>query len=301
MKLATLALVRTADLPELAESWVRHLRTGGRPQTTIEVYLRPIRGYVAATDDDAEVDRPHLVAYLSELSQTVAPATMRVRFRALSLFMTWLEDEGEIPANPIRGMKPPAAPASPVPVLTDDQLVDMLNACKTEVDEFHRRRAEALLRCFIETGCRLGEVAGLKVDDVDLRGEMLSVLGKGNKPRRVPLGPRSANALDRYLRARKKHRDAASPMLWLGLREPLGQDGIDAVLRKVAARAGVDAFHVHRLRHTYAHRFLKAGGQERSLMTLAGWSSPAMLARYGATLQEERALDEARRLGLGEI
>ncbi len=293
--------MRTSDLPELAESWVRHLRTGGRPQTTIDVYLRPIRGYVAVTDPGAEVDRQHLVTYLSDLSATVAPATMRVRFRALSLFMTWLEDEGELPSNPIRGMRPPAAPASPVPLLGDNQLVAMLAACKTEVDEFHRRRAEALLRVFIETGCRLGEVAGLRVTDIDLRGEMLAVTGKGNKPRRVHLGPRSANALDRYLRGRRKHRLSAAPELWLGLRAPLGQDGIDMVLRKVARRAGVDGFHVHRLRHTYAHRFLKAGGQERSLMTLAGWSSPAMLARYGASLQEERALDEARRLGLGEL
>lgn len=291
----------TADLPDLCDDWVRHLRASGRPQSTILVYLRPVRGYIAATPPDAPVDRRHLVEYLSALSATVAPATARVRFRALSLFMTWLEHEGELDANPLRNMTPPAAPLVPVPTLSEDQLTRMLKACKLEVDEFHRRRAEALLRVFIESGCRLGEVEGLTLDGVDLDAGMLTVLGKGNRLRRVPLGPRTADAIASYRRARKRHRLASSPALWLGLHGPLGQDGIDKVLRRLADRAGVEGFHVHRLRHTYAHRFLKAGGQERSLMTLAGWSSPAMLARYGASLQEERSLDEARRLGLGEL
>ena len=67
-----------------------------------------------------------------------------------------------------------------------------------------------------------------------------------------------------------------------------------------AAMAGIDDLHPHRFRHTFAHDFLMAGGQERDLKRLAGWSPDSMLERYGASAADARAKAAAQRLKRGD-
>lgn len=67
------------------------------------------------------------------------------------------------------------------------------------------------------------------------------------------------------------------------------------------AQAGLDGrLHPHIFRHTFAHRWLHDGGSEGDLQRLAGWKSPQMLQRYGASAADERARDAHKRLGLGD-
>jgi len=64
--------------------------------------------------------------------------------------------------------------------------------------------------------------------------------------------------------------------------------------------AGIADLHPHRFRHTWAHDFLMAGGQERDLKRLAGWSSDVMLERYGASAADARARAAAQRMKRGD-
>jgi integrase len=68
----------------------------------------------------------------------------------------------------------------------------------------------------LDTGARRDEMIGLTLDDVDLDLDMLVVLGKGRRERSLPFGHRAGEALDRYLRARARHKHAGLPWLWLG-------------------------------------------------------------------------------------
>ena len=74
--------------------------------------------------------------------------------------------------------------------------------------------------------------------------------------------------------------------------------GIAQAVRERAVKAGLEGFHLHEFRHLFAHKWLAKGGQENSLMSLAGWKSRQMVSRYAASAAAERARDAHKRLGL---
>jgi integrase len=99
----------------------------------------------------------------------------------------------------------------------------------------------------------------------------------------VPFGRRTALALDRYLRTRASHAHADGVWPWLGTKGRMTNSGISQMLRRRATQAGIGHVHPHQFRHTFAHCWLAEGGTEGDLMRIAGWSSPEMLSRYGAS------------------
>ena len=80
-----------------------------------------------------------------------------------------------------------------------------------------------------------------------------------------------------------------------------GYFGLNDTLRDRAKTAGIEGFHLHLMRHTAATRWLRAGGSEQGLMSVAGWSTRSMIDRYTGASASERAADEARGLGLGDL
>ncbi len=104
-------------------------------------------------------------------------------------------------------VKPPHVPEGEVPVVSDDDLRALLKVC--EGAAFDQRRDTAILRLFIDCGLRLAEVTNLTTEDVDFGLQVVGVIGKGSRPRGVPMSAKTTQALDRYIRLRKKHPGAA--------------------------------------------------------------------------------------------
>jgi site-specific recombinase XerD len=173
---------------------------------------------------------------------------------ALRRYGAWLADEGEIDGNPLQDLKPPKLDTKVTDALTDDELKRLIKACSGK--DLIDRRDEAIVRLMSETGLRAGEVIAITTADVDLtRGLVTVQRGKGGKGRIVPFGPQTAAALDRYVRARRSHRLAATAPLWLGGGgQKFGYHGLNVTLKRRAVAAGIDRFHLHLMRHTAATR-----------------------------------------------
>jgi site-specific recombinase XerD len=210
-----------------------------------------------------------------------------------------LVTEEIVDKSPMAGMSAPSVPDDPVPVLTDAEITALLKV--TSGKGFEQRRDHALIRLFLDTGIRLGEMAGLKLVDVDLDvHDAIYVLGKGSRPRAVVFDAKTGTALDRYLRERAAHKHSKLPALWIGARGAMGESGITQMLRRRGAEADVAHLHPHRFRHTFAHHWKREGGSEDDLMRLVGWKSRAMLHRYAASAGVERALEAKRRMVIGD-
>jgi site-specific recombinase XerD len=295
-----------ARLDDLLASWRRDLRAADKADRTIELYSQSVwyfAAWLTANDRPATVDEltKHAVAnWLGDLrDKGQQSGTLATRFGGLKRFCRWLVVEGELLDDPMAGLEKPKGTPKPVDVLTDDEIERLFKI--TSGADFDGRRDHAILRVLFDCGVRISELAGLTVDDVDLVDhDVIHVLGKGRKPRAVPFGAKTGRALDRYRRLRATHKHADDPRFFLSQRGGFGRDGIDDMLRRRALQAGVENLHAHRFRHTAAHRWLAAGGQERDLMRLMGWSSDAMLSHYGSSAADERAREAFRRLRLGD-
>ena len=304
------------DAAELVDAWLVHLRGMGKAEGTLVAYRRGVNQYLAFCREhghDDPIRRRVLSAWLAHLrdAQQMQGYTARSRLTAVRQFTKWLLDEGEIEANPFVGMTQPAVDEKLVEPLTLDQIQAMLKACTTPKGATAERtyvdvRDAAIVHVLAETGMRAGELLALQVDDVrwkDNPAQLIVRKSKNRRGRTVPLSPQAADRIGRYVRARRKLRDAEhSTAFWLAARGGVLQySGLYDALAKRADDAGVPDFHPHKMRHTAAHRWLAAGGSEGGLMSVAGWRSPQMLMRYTRAQAAQRAAEEAKRLGLGEL
>ena len=298
------------DLEVNAKSFERHLAASNLSAMSRKTYLEAVRLLTVFLIEKGmpqrlgDMRREHVETFIADQLARWKPATAANRYGGLRAFFRWAVDEGEVKESPMAKMRPPKVPEVSVPVLSKADIEALFAACKGQNSE--ARRDMAIVRVMATCGLRRAEIAGLRYapnnpleNDVDLDLGQLRVLGKGGRDRLVGIDPRTVKALDRYLRVRRVHPATASPFLWLGKKGRLTPDGIRQMLQRRATQADIGKIHPHMLRHSFAHFWLAAGGQETDLMRLAGWRSRQMVSRYASSAAQERALEASKRVGLG--
>lgn len=286
-------------------SFRRTLQAENKADRTVKTYMEALGlfgEFLAAQGMPTELEaihREHIEAFISDLlAKKQRPATAANRYRSLQAFFKWAANEGEIKDSPMRNMKPPHVPEEPPDVLTDEQLKRILKTCEGRT--FEERRDNAIIRLLIDTGMRRSEIAGLRLEDLDLDYNVARVMGKGRRPRTCPFGRKTAQALDRYLRMRASHKDKELPNLWIGKYGPMTDSGIFQVASDRARSVGIEGVFLHQFRHTFAHSYLADGGNEGDLCMLAGWRTRQMLGRYGASAAAERAREAYKKHSPGD-
>ena len=165
------------------------------------------------------------------------------------------------------------------------------------------QRLRAILAILLDTGVRQQELLGLQLGDVDLESGDIRVrpmTDKTRKGRTIALGRRAKLELSRWW-TRYRYTSgfdcsSAASLFVQHCGKGITRDGIQLMLKRLGKRADVPGVHPHRFRHTFAHEAKSRGMSDGDLMVIAGWQSPQMLHRYGASAAADRARDSHRRL-----
>jgi integrase/recombinase XerD len=137
----------------------------------------------------------------------------------------------------------------------------------------------------------VSEAVSLDIDDIDLMSLTVTVVGKGDRQRRLPLGGYAAKAMDDYLvrgRSTLAASGRGSPRIFLNLRgAPLSRQSAWGALRAAAARAGIEsAVSPHSLRHSFATHLIERGADVRVVQELLGHASVTTTQIYTLVTQE---------------
>ena len=163
----------------------------------------------------------------------------------------------------MNGMRPPQLPEQPVDVVRAEQSLVLLNTC--EGRDFTSRRDTAIVLLLVDTGMRRAECVGMTLDDVRPRPADRLGAGQGPRPRALPVGRKTAQALDRYLRAREGTSACPCPQLWVGPQRAHAPSGVYQVVHD-RARAGAASHASPSTPASFATSWLAEGGNENELM-----------------------------------
>ena len=199
--------------------------------------------------------------------------SVQAHINTLRSFFSWLVDEDNIRKSPMRKIKSLKIDKlrSRHP-LTAEQLELVRDGCRGY-------KEKALVEFLVSSGCRVSEVAGLRVDDIDWRDRKCKVIGKGNKERTVYFSVRAKLMLQLYIAERR-----GGEALFASSRapyEPLTDRGIEKMISKLGKRIGMERpLYPHLMRHTFASHALNCGMELTIIQHLLGPSDPKTTLIY---------------------
>ena len=283
-----------SDPTEALEAFERYLRAErGRSEHTVRAYLGDVRsllGYLretCRTGDLTEVTLRDLRSWLAHLADTgSARSSIARRAAAARTFLGWAESTGRIPADPSVRLAAPRRQRHLPAVLKQGEAAALLDVAATAADDQDpvALRDRAALELLYASGIRVGELAALDVDDLDLSARVVRVMGKGAKERTVPFGAPAGEALRRWLASGRPQLASAQsgPALFLGRRgrrvDPRQvRTAVHALLAHVPDAPDLGP---HGLRHSAATHLLEGGADLRLVQELLGHASLATTQVY---------------------
>lgn len=265
----------------VAEYLSRLTAQRGLSEHTVEAYRRDLSQFFdycerRGVTETGEVGRRHCRRYLAFLgARGYSRRSMSRKASSVRAFYADAVRRGIAGANPFDQVAAPS-PARPLPYAIGAKAVAAAIDAIDAVDP-PAIRDKALIEVLYASGLRISELASMTVSDVGL--DTVTVVGKGRKTRRVPIGRPAQAALERYaVGARPRLAGpAAGEALWVGARGgPLDSRGIRRAVRKRLATFP------HALRHSFATHLLEGGADLRAVQDLLGHADLATTQIYTA-------------------
>jgi len=287
-------------LAEAIEALLIATKVEGRSPRTLEAYrqkLKPLVEFLgdvpvdAITTNDLRcciahlMDRPTVYTghpTHQERPGSLSPFTIASHVRAFKRLFNWLASEGIIEANPAQRIRTPHPKRQEPKGAEWQDILALLDTAQGNTLTDVRDRA--LILFLADTGCRVGGLCGLRVQDVDLEALTARVMEKRGKVRVVFFTPPTARALAAWLEVRPQDRGA---WVFVGLgnrsKGALTPAAVHKMLKDRARQAGVKGpVNPHAFRHCFARHFLLSGGDLGTLADILGHSTVQVTKDYYA-------------------
>jgi integrase/recombinase XerD len=283
--------------PRQAEAvgrFLRHLEVERRmAANTVAAYgrdLARLQRFAAARGVAVSaLGRPDLEALVRDAHREgLSPASVARLVAACRSLFRYLRLTGDVTLNPADDLHAPRL-LSALPRALSAEDVDALIAAP-DVSSAPGLRDRALIEVLYATGLRVSELVGLRLAEVRLDQRYVQCVGKGGKPRIVPLGDEAATWLERYLHESRPALSRGRELPWVFLNARAGRRlsrfGFWKLLKAYGQRAGVRAhLSPHVLRHSFATHLLERGADLRAIQTMLGHADLSTTQIYTHVLE----------------
>ncbi|MEH6515930.1 MAG: tyrosine recombinase XerC [Halioglobus sp.] len=246
--------------------------------------LRSLQGYcqkhsIHRADKIVEAD---IRQWASQLHRRgLAGGSIQRTLSAARSFFNYLGKQAGYPRNPAASVQAPRKPRKLPRTLDTDQVSRYL---MFEDDSPLIRRDRAMAELFYSSGLRLAELAAINISDLDAGSRLITVTGKGNKTRTVPVGAAALDAIAGWLEVKPEvadNEDCAMAMFTSSHGRRISVRSIQARLKLQGRRAGMPQdVHPHMLRHSFASHMLESSGDLRAVQELLGHANIATTQIY---------------------
>lgn len=256
--------------------FIGHLATErGLSPRTVDAYGRDLDAFVAGMRDAGHVDPRRVTehdirAFVARRHrQGLGGRSIQRLLSSIRTFYRYLLREGGAEVNPATGVRAPKSPRK-LPETLDPEAIDTLLAFPTDTPIAIRDKA--IMELFYSSGLRLSELAGLTWDRLDIASGQVTVTGKGNRQRMVPLGRKASEALLAWRRARAEMTGFSESHVFVSRQgNPISVRNIQARIRHWARHQGLPRqVHPHLLRHSFASHVLESSGDLRAVQEMLG-------------------------------
>lgn len=269
------------DFEEKFKLYLNGKRIEGLSEITLKYYGYELVRFASYINKPlATVTTSDIRGYLSTL-KNIKNSTLASKITIFKSFFTWLQKEEYILKNPTLKIPTPKQERSLPKSLTPDEVEVLRFACINLQEQM-------ILEMFLSTGCRLSEIANLKIKDVNLNNRSIKVRGKGSKERTVFLSNKAFFILNKYLDSRND--DCES--LIVTIRKPirrLSNRGYQYTIKKLAERSGIKKnIHVHRFRHSFSQSLIDSQIPIEVLSGILGHERIDTTLKYYGRITDER-------------
>ncbi len=265
--------------PEFGKAWLETLEHQRRLSPhTLANYSRALDLLFKLKEKTPlrEVESQHVRRFVARLHATgLSGRTLALTLSAWRGLYHWLARHKGFPANPVQGVRAPKSPRHLPKALSVEQAQQLLEAAPAKNPMEARDRA--MFELLYSSGLRLSELVSLNAEDggLDLKQGDVTVTGKGNKTRSIPVGGRAREALRDWLKARALVARPGERALFVGARgNRIAPGTVQSRLRAWAQRQGLGAaVHPHMLRHSFASHVLQSSQDLRAVQEMLGHAS----------------------------
>lgn len=276
----------------LIRQFVQYLKQErGYSEHTIEAYERDLHQFAefyseyanVVPMDVSKVNKLGVRHYLGMLAEKgLAMTSITRKLASLKAFFKFHVRQGTLAVNPVALVKSPKTSKKLPTTLSEEQIDKLINAIPE--DDFVSLRNKAILELFYSTGIRLGELLGLNYGDVNFNRLTLRVFGKGAKERIVPFGKKAEQALQKYLRYRRRDFGPVKleDAMFVSRRNrriarPTVQKMVTRILQTISSQQHLSP---HVLRHSFASHLLDRGADLNAVKDLLGHNSLSTTQLY---------------------